>query len=125
MTRRSMTLAAALLAVLVTGTGTAQHEVTPVTDAMLRDPNPADWLMWRRTLDSWGYSPLKEIDRNNVSKLKMTWSRGIIGGRTRNTAAWSDLIRHRLSSNRHPPHLEAAESAAVPKTTADRKRMRS
>ena len=30
----------------------------PVTDAMLQDPSPADWLMWRRTLDGWGYSPL-------------------------------------------------------------------
>ncbi|MCY3845456.1 MAG: hypothetical protein OXH69_18180, partial [Acidobacteria bacterium] len=28
--------------------------VTPVTDAMLQDPAPEDWLMWRRTLDGWG-----------------------------------------------------------------------
>ena len=31
-------------------------DFVPVTDAMLQDPDPADWLMWRRTLDSWGYS---------------------------------------------------------------------
>ena len=31
-------------------------EVTPVTDAMLQNPDPADWLSWRRTLDGWGYS---------------------------------------------------------------------
>ena len=73
MTRHSMTLAAALFAVLST-TATAQHEVTPVTDAMLRDPNPADWLMWRRTLDSWGYSPLDSIDRRNVARLTLAWS---------------------------------------------------
>ena len=30
----------------------------PVTDEMLWKPDPANWLMWRRTLDSWGYSPL-------------------------------------------------------------------
>ena len=24
---------------------------TPVTDAMLENPDPADWLNWRRTLD--------------------------------------------------------------------------
>ena len=30
----------------------------PVTDVVLQHPDPADWLMWRRTLDSWGYSPL-------------------------------------------------------------------
>lgn len=27
----------------------------PVTDAMLQDPDPSDWLMWRRTLDGWGF----------------------------------------------------------------------
>ena len=36
------------------------ERLTPVTDAMLQDPDPADWLMWRRTLDSWGYSPLDQ-----------------------------------------------------------------
>ena len=30
----------------------------PVTDAMLQKPDPGDWLMWRRTPDGWGYSPL-------------------------------------------------------------------
>ena len=35
----------------------------PVTDAMLQDPAPEDWPMWRRTLDGWGYSPLDQIDR--------------------------------------------------------------
>ena len=44
---------------------------TPVTDAMLRDPAPDDWLMWRRTLDGWGYSPLDQIDRANVYDLRM------------------------------------------------------
>src|SRR5678815_2995800 len=59
-----------------------QPPFVPVTDEMLWKPDPANWLMWRRTLDSWGYSPLKEIDRNNVSRLKMTWTRGIGTGRT-------------------------------------------
>ena len=27
----------------------------PVTDEVLQDPDPADWLMWRRTLDGWGF----------------------------------------------------------------------
>ena len=41
--------------------------VVPVTDAMLQDPAPEDWLMSRHTLDGWGYSPLDQIDRDNVS----------------------------------------------------------
>jgi len=54
----------------------------PVTDAMLAKPDPADWPMWRRTLDSWGYSPLNQINRNNVSQLRLAWTRGMADGRT-------------------------------------------
>ena len=52
-------------------------DFVPVTDAMLQDPDPADWLMWRRTLDSWGYSPLDQINRENVGELRMVWSRAL------------------------------------------------
>ena len=27
----------------------------PVTDAMLENPAPGDWLLWRRTPDGWGF----------------------------------------------------------------------
>ena len=57
----------------------------PVTDAMLQGPDPADWLMWRRTLDGWGYSPLDAIDRGNVGELRMVWSRGLTRGRQQGT----------------------------------------
>ncbi len=46
-----------------------------VTDQMLQEPDPGDWLQWRRTQNSWGYSPLNQITRGNVSKLKMIWTR--------------------------------------------------
>ena len=52
-------------------------DFVPVTDAMLQDPDPADWLMWRRTLDTWGYSPLDQIDRGNVGDLRMVWTRAL------------------------------------------------
>ena len=45
----------------------------PVTDAMLRDPDPSDWLMYRRTYDAWGYSPLDQIRRENVADLELAW----------------------------------------------------
>ena len=51
--------------------------LVPVTSPMLQEPDPADWLMWRRTLNSWGYSPLRQIDKTNVANLKMIWSRGM------------------------------------------------
>ncbi len=52
----------------------------PVTDAMLQNPAPEDWLMWRRTLDGWGYSPLDQITRDNVADLRMVWSRAMNRG---------------------------------------------
>ena len=27
----------------------------PITEAMLHDPDPDDWINWRRTLDGWGF----------------------------------------------------------------------
>ena len=49
----------------------------PVTDEILQNPAPADWLMWRRTLNGWGYNPLDQINRTNVRNLRMVWTRGM------------------------------------------------
>ena len=51
---------------------------TPVTDAMLQNPSPADWLNWRRTLDAWGFSPLDQINTKNAHQLQLVWS-GVVG----------------------------------------------
>jgi PQQ-dependent dehydrogenase (methanol/ethanol family) len=59
-----------------------KRDFVPVTDAMLEKPDPANWLMWRRTLDDWGYSPLDQINRNNVAQLRMVWTRGMADGRS-------------------------------------------
>ena len=57
----------------------------PITDAMLQNPSDEDWLMWRRTLDSWGYSPLDEINTDNVDQLRLVWSRGLRQGAQQGT----------------------------------------
>jgi alcohol dehydrogenase (cytochrome c) len=46
----------------------------PVTEAMLRNPAPGDWLNWRRTDNAWGYSPLDQITTQNVRHLQLEWS---------------------------------------------------
>ena len=46
----------------------------PVTAERLKKPEDGDWLMYRRTYDSWGYSPLSQITTENVSRLKPVWS---------------------------------------------------
>jgi len=75
-------LAAALTGLAATAlqAQSLQSRFVPVTDAQLRNPDPADWLMWRRTLDLWGYSPLKQIDAGNVQQLRLAWSRGLESG---------------------------------------------
>jgi len=57
-----------------------REDFVRVTDQMLQDPAPEDWLMWRRTLDSWGYSPLDQINRENVRGLRMVWTRDLEQG---------------------------------------------
>ncbi len=46
----------------------------PVTDEMLRNPSPSDWLHSRRTYDAWSYSPLNQINQQNVGQLQLAWS---------------------------------------------------
>ena len=59
-------------------------KLTSVTDAMLRDPPPGDWLMWRRTYDGWGYSPLDQINKDNVKDLRLAWAWSLPNGPTEN-----------------------------------------
>ncbi|MGD1094267.1 MAG: PQQ-binding-like beta-propeller repeat protein, partial [Bryobacteraceae bacterium] len=46
----------------------------PVTDAMLRNPDPGDWLMLRRDYKATSYSPLNQITTQNVNELHLVWS---------------------------------------------------
>ena len=75
------------------GIDAQSDEFVPVTDAMLQNPSPDDWLMWRRTLDGWGYSPLDQIDRDNVSSLRLVWSRAITGGKATPSPGCCSLSR--------------------------------
>jgi alcohol dehydrogenase (cytochrome c) len=64
--------AAALLSALPANSQVQQYR--PVTDAMLENPDPGEWLHWRRTPDGWGYSPLDQINRTNANQLQLVWS---------------------------------------------------
>jgi alcohol dehydrogenase (cytochrome c) len=45
----------------------------PVTDEMLRNPDPGDWLMIRRNYQAWSYSPLTQVNTANVKNLSLAW----------------------------------------------------
>jgi alcohol dehydrogenase (cytochrome c) len=81
-------LSAALLCAL-DSTGLAQAPArTPrtvpnfvtLTDQMLRTPKPEDWLIHRGNYQSWGYSPLDQINKSNVKNLQLVWSRAMEPG---------------------------------------------
>ncbi len=70
------------------------RDFTPVTDAMLADPDPADWINWRRTLNGWGYSPLDQIDRDNVHQLGLAWSWTMTAGLSQPTPIVYDGVMY-------------------------------
>ena len=55
---------------------------TPVTQKMLENPSPDDWLMFSRTYDAQRYSPLKQINKQNVGQLKMVFNFDLPAGTT-------------------------------------------
>jgi alcohol dehydrogenase (cytochrome c) len=76
MSMRTLLLTLATLALLLASGVQAADPMpySPVTAERLTHPEPGNWLMYRRTYDSWGYSPLKQIDTSNVAQLKPLWS---------------------------------------------------
>ncbi len=48
-------------------------QFTTVTDAMLRNPSPNDWLIHRGNLGAHSYSALDQINTENVKGLQLAW----------------------------------------------------
>jgi alcohol dehydrogenase (cytochrome c) len=55
---------------------------SPVTQARLENPEPGNWMLYRRTYDGHGYSPLDQINTSNVKNLTPVWtfSTGVVEG---------------------------------------------
>ena len=68
------------------------HDLAPVTDALLADPPPGDWLSWRRTRDGHGYSPLDQVRRDNVDELQLAWVLAIREGNHQTTPLVHDGV---------------------------------
>jgi alcohol dehydrogenase (cytochrome c) len=67
-------------------------KITPVTDAMLKNPPPGEWLQWRRTYDAQGFSPLEQINKANVATLRPAWTWSLPAGTTENTPLVHDGV---------------------------------
>lgn len=55
-------------------------EWEPITEERLLNPEDGDWLSYRRTYDVTGFSPLDQIDRDNVGDLRLVWASSMRDG---------------------------------------------
>jgi len=76
-----------LSAALVAGSvfGQVVQNFKPVTAAELANPSPNDWLSFSRTYDDQRFSPLNQINTQNVNQLRMAWVRGMPVGSVEST----------------------------------------
>jgi len=65
---------ATLLLAGAAGPAYSASDYTPVTDARLANPEPANWLMTRGNYKGWSYSTLDRINTSNVKNLVPVWS---------------------------------------------------
>src|SRR5580693_2103628 len=87
-----------ILAMSIAGVVLAQvQNFKPITDEMLLNPNPNDWLMFSRTYDGQRFSPLKQINKQNVSQLRLAWERGLSAGQTETIPLIHDGVMYVIS----------------------------
>ena len=82
--------------------------LSPVTDALLRNPPDGDWLNWRRTQDGQGYSPLAQINRQTVGGLRLAWAMTMREGSNQATP----LVHDGVMFLTHPGNVIQAIDAA-------------
>jgi len=64
-----------LSAIIAATAAVAQtDEFAPVTNERLHNPEPGDWLSYRRTYDVAAFSPLTDINRRTVGDLASVWA---------------------------------------------------
>ncbi|MDA0823874.1 MAG: methanol/ethanol family PQQ-dependent dehydrogenase [Proteobacteria bacterium] len=67
-------LSACLSALVLQTSAAMAADYSSVSKQRLDNPEDANWLMYRRTYDGWGYSPLDQITPENVKSLRPVWS---------------------------------------------------
>jgi len=85
------------------------EDFSPVTREMLANTPAADWLSWRRTLDGHGFSPLVQINRQNVDQLRLAWVLTMRDGSNQPTPLVHDGIMYLT----HPQNVIQALDAAT------------
>jgi alcohol dehydrogenase (cytochrome c) len=85
MTRTLLSIACIGAGILTPSARAQVQGFKPVTAAELANPSPNDWLSFSRTYDDQRFSPLNQINRQNVGQLRMAWTRGTPAGTVEST----------------------------------------
>jgi len=79
-----MACAAGLVGSMATPWAAAEQisSYAPVTQQRLENPEAGNWLLYRRTYDGHGFSPLRQINSDNVKDLVPVWTfaTGVVEG---------------------------------------------
>ena len=67
-------------------------KIRPVTDGLLTRVPDGEWLMYRRTYDAHGFSPLKKINKTNVGDLRVAWTWSLPSGPAEGTPIVHDGV---------------------------------
>ena len=78
-----------------------------ISDKDINYPEENDWTSWRRTPLGHGYSPLKQINKENVKKLRLAWSLTMNDGSNQGTP----LISQGIMILTHPGNMVQALNA--------------
>src|SRR3954471_8734500 len=83
-------------------------KIRPVTDAMLTKVPDGEWLLWRRTYEAYGFSPLKKINKTNVGDLRVAWTWSLPNGPNESTPVVHDGV---LFVQSHGDKVQALDAA--------------
>ena len=110
--QRNVSVAATALIAGLLGAGTPfwarAADYRPVTQDMLVNPPAADWLQLSRTYDEQRYSPLDQINKSNVAKLQMAFSRGLPPGTLESTPLVHDGVMYLIEPGANLLAIDAA-----------------
>jgi alcohol dehydrogenase (cytochrome c) len=80
---------------------------------MLENPSPDDWLMFSRTYDAQRFSPLKQINKQNVSQLKLAWTVAMGEGQTETIPLVHDGVLYTVMPGAIVRAMDGATGATI------------
>lgn len=85
----------------------------PVTSKMLESPSADDWLMYSRTYDAQRFSPLKQVNKQNVGQLHLSWESQFGAGQTETIPIVHDGVMYMVLPGAIVQALDASNGKVI------------